>query len=377
MMFRLYWRFHPCAAFLVLLSSLILSTESRCEVPDTIVIQGTLADVEGGPVTGSHPYQIGFFDSEIGGSELFIATGTLDLSEAGRFSIQMTPPPVLIATPAVWYQLAIDTDGDGFDAADFFPNLVRVQSVPFALSAGDTASLGGTPAEEYATDSELASELAGVSSSWLSDGTHVYQLTGNVGIGTDSPDERLDVRGTARFSSVQTFLNDNRTTSLGSLGGSGLIRTYGENGNYNAEIGWDRLTPPTEDNDKNHGAIALFDEDQDDRVKLLINSDSAGALILDGSNGNGNVILGGTDGFPDFGRIAVLNSDGETSASLSAGRYGFLDMFGENGSKSVRIGGTISHPDEGAVLLSDDQGEERASLQVDSEGAGELVLDGP
>ncbi|MCA9439724.1 MAG: hypothetical protein KC964_02885, partial [Candidatus Omnitrophica bacterium] len=160
-------------------------------------------------------------------------------------------------------------------------------------------------------------------------------------------------------------------------GGSGLIRTYGENGNYNAEIGWDRLTPPTEDNDKNHGAIALFDEDQDDRVKLLINSDSAGALILDGSNGNGNVILGGTDGFPDFGRIAVLNSDGETSASLSAGRYGFLDMFGENGSKSVRIGGTISHPDEGAVLLSDDQGEERASLQVDSEGAGELVLDGP
>ena len=38
----------------------------RAEVPDTILIQGTLEASGGGPLTGSHGYLIRFFDASVG-----------------------------------------------------------------------------------------------------------------------------------------------------------------------------------------------------------------------------------------------------------------------------------------------------------------------
>jgi len=118
--------------------------------PGTINIQGVLEAPGGGPVTGTHDYQIGFHDADTGGTEIGVVTGNVTFSDTGRFSINVTPPAGILTAPETWYELAIDTGDDGLDADDTFPDRVKVHSVPFALLAADAILLGGSPASSFA-----------------------------------------------------------------------------------------------------------------------------------------------------------------------------------------------------------------------------------
>ncbi|MCB9768389.1 MAG: tail fiber domain-containing protein [Candidatus Omnitrophica bacterium] len=157
---------------------------SVAEVPETTVIQGTLKDSSGNAVVGSLPYRIGFYESQIGGASIALATGSVEFSDSGRFSIEVTIPPAALDTSEVWCQLAIDTDEDGFDGDDFFPNLVRVHSVPFSLRSADSDSLGGVPASEYLQSSMGSPEA--------------WSLSGNSSIGSSflgtTDDATLELR---------------------------------------------------------------------------------------------------------------------------------------------------------------------------------------
>ena len=128
--------------------------------PETINLQGTLEAPGGGPLVGNFDYRIGYYDLEVGGSELAVVTGTVVTSESGRFSIDYVLPAGLISEETLWYGLAIDSDGDGFQGSDFFDDRGQIHSVPFALLSEDGNKLGGTPAADFATDTELTTGLA-------------------------------------------------------------------------------------------------------------------------------------------------------------------------------------------------------------------------
>jgi hypothetical protein len=159
--------------------SLVFPVMADAAVPSSINIQGTLQAPDGGPLTGTYPCQVRFLDQNAGGQDLGSVTQTIQLSETGRFSIQVTPPQALLDAVQPGYELAVDVDGDGFDAGEVFPNLVTIQSVPFALLADESESLGGRPADDYATDAELAAGLTTASTSGHDHDSVYWGLTGN------------------------------------------------------------------------------------------------------------------------------------------------------------------------------------------------------
>ena len=119
-------------------------------VPESVSIQGTLEAPGGGPLTGTHAYQLRFFNDSTAGSLLYDVTGAVGLSDAGRFSIEWTAEPAILAVTEVWYQLAIDANDDGIDANDVFPERVQIHSVPFALKASESDTLDGLNYSDFA-----------------------------------------------------------------------------------------------------------------------------------------------------------------------------------------------------------------------------------
>ncbi|MCB9784085.1 MAG: hypothetical protein H6751_14065 [Candidatus Omnitrophica bacterium] len=148
--------------FSVMLPLLTLTSSyiSWADPPPTINIQGTLQDSQGDPLTGVRDYRVRFFDSETEGSSIVEVSGTTTLTSSGRFSLAVDPPEAALDAAEMWYELAIDEDGDGVDPNDVFPERVKVHSVPFALRAQDAETVGGMAASEFATTDALSSGLA-------------------------------------------------------------------------------------------------------------------------------------------------------------------------------------------------------------------------
>jgi len=128
-------------------------------VPATVTIQGTLESLGGEPVSGEFLYRVRFFDGQVDGNLLGETAGTTTVSEGGRFPIVLEPPQPVLDSTVGWYELAVDTEEDGIDEGDVFPERVRIHSVPFALRAGDADSLGGLVAQDYLPSASLATEV--------------------------------------------------------------------------------------------------------------------------------------------------------------------------------------------------------------------------
>ena len=141
-------------------SVVTLIVSAAAALPPEINIQGTLEDSAGGPVTGVRDYHVRFFESGTGGSSIGEVSGTVTLSDAGRFSIDLVPPTAGLDASETWYELVIDAAADGINPDDVFPDRVQILSVPFALRSSDAQTLGGMDAADYATESALSSGLA-------------------------------------------------------------------------------------------------------------------------------------------------------------------------------------------------------------------------
>ena len=79
---------------------------------------------------------------------------------------------------------------------------------------------------------------------WNKDGNNIYNAnTANVGIGTNSPSQKLDVTGSIALSGLEIMRLPNQSTLTGSLiygtGGSSLVNTTSADGRYNTLIGID------------------------------------------------------------------------------------------------------------------------------------------
>ncbi len=157
----------------------VLTTVTWAAPPPTINLQGSLANATGA-VTGTHQFLIDIYPQEVGGNVLQEATGTLTLSGSGRYSLSLSPSAAFLAAAEAWYQLAIDTNDNGIDGGDVFPQRVQVHSVPFALLSKDSEQLGGLMPSQYATDAELAAGLAGKAPLVHDHGDQYWRVNGNV-----------------------------------------------------------------------------------------------------------------------------------------------------------------------------------------------------
>jgi hypothetical protein len=78
-----------------------------------------------------------FFNDRAATQSLTIVDASADAYN-GYFAIYYQLPGSTLAQDELWYDLAIDVDGDGVTAEDFFEDRFRIASVPFALSAQPT-----------------------------------------------------------------------------------------------------------------------------------------------------------------------------------------------------------------------------------------------
>ena len=207
-------------------------------VPRLLAYGGRLQTQPGTPLTGIVDVTFGLHRSQDDVAALWTETQRLELNADGRFtvvlgatSVEGLPLDLFSAGEPRW--LAIHAEG-GID-----PPRVLLASVPYALKAADADTLGGLPARAFsrarASDGPAVSSpetAAGASDPRRIDGTGtpmavakfvgpfdigdsvVFDVNGNVGIGTSAPTRRLDVAGSARISGDQTVTGALITSSL-------------------------------------------------------------------------------------------------------------------------------------------------------------------
>lgn len=116
-----------------------------------------------------------------------------------------------------------------------------------------------------------------------------------------------------------------------------------------------------------------------ERGELGLDSAGAGGLVLDGLNGNTNVLLSILSGAPDFGAVSVHDADGNDRGVLAvdAPGNGFITLRGLNGNRNVLMSGFTDAPNRGIVVVYDADDNFRGLLSVSNEGSGSLDLWGP
>ncbi len=133
------------AALFIVCLLLTVGPDASAAVPPHISLQGKLQRADGSALQGIRVWRVTFYDAASSGTQLgSVLSGTVALSAAGRYSIEVEPPVEVLNESNVFYQLAIDSAAapdDSIDAADVFPTLVRVNSVPYALKAGQVDGL--------------------------------------------------------------------------------------------------------------------------------------------------------------------------------------------------------------------------------------------
>lgn len=134
------------------LSSMIASAQ----VPTKVQFNARITDTAGAPVTGSHSVFVSLFAAPTGGTATWTESyATVAFTNDGLAFLELGTNVPLNTTVFDGTKLYLELTIDG---AVMAPRLGLV-SVPYAIRAGDSATLGGTPASGFATASHTHSYL--------------------------------------------------------------------------------------------------------------------------------------------------------------------------------------------------------------------------
>ncbi len=117
-------------------------------VPNLIRFGGVLKDANGTVITTLSGVTFLIYKDEQGGAPLWMETQNVQPDKAGRYTVQLgavskngLPPDVFMTGEARWLAVQIGTEAE--------QARVALVSVPYALKAGDAATLGGLPASAF------------------------------------------------------------------------------------------------------------------------------------------------------------------------------------------------------------------------------------
>ncbi len=231
---------------LLLGSSWALAQQSSVSpsVPHLVKFSGSVKDLDGKPLTGITGLTFALYQSDLGGAPLWIETQNVSLDSTGHYSVMLgatkpegVPADLFTSSEARW--MGVQPDGQAEQPR------VLLLSVPYALKAGDAATLGGLPPSAFLLAPPPSASAAGetsvtpslnppasavtgsgaanyvplwTSASNLADSV-MYQsgtgATAKIGIGTTTPGATLDVKGGATVRGTLSLPSAGTATSTG------------------------------------------------------------------------------------------------------------------------------------------------------------------
>ena len=191
-------------------------------VPPLIQFSNVATDEVGNSLSGVVSITFSLYSSQQGGEALWTETqNNVQLDSTGHYSVQLgitkptgVPTTLFTTGEARWLGVRIGEQTEQ-------PRALLV-SVPYALKAGDAATIGGLPPSAFAmavpgagqgeavigngaSTRSVRPAVTGTGATdyiplWLSStkmgSSELYQTGGNVGVGTKTPGATLDVNGT-------------------------------------------------------------------------------------------------------------------------------------------------------------------------------------
>jgi len=234
--------------------------------------------------------------------------------------------------------------------------------------------------------------LSPADSVWSLVGEDIYRFEGNVGIGTTTPGEKLDVRGAIRSDDPA----GEGTVTLFADPDGGIVEVTNPLGGSAARL-WTMPSGAgllTLHDPEGYRQTSLFSGEYGGEIEILNQAGSrasyfwadAGGGYVDVQNAEAQLAGsmwvtdagGGTVTLYDGGVIALFPPGDETlRAQLSANSnaVGDLWLYGPNTSPNVSLTATEGNNNHGAVSVYDSEGYARAQLFVDSSGDGQLALE--
>ena len=124
-----------------------LAASAATAVPALVPFSGTLTEPDGKPVSGETAITFLIFKDQTGGEPLFVETQAVTPDASGHYKVQLgatlasgLPADLFASGEARWLEV---------QAAGQTPQpRVLMTSVPYALKAADSATLGGLPASD-------------------------------------------------------------------------------------------------------------------------------------------------------------------------------------------------------------------------------------
>ncbi len=246
-----------------------IAATAATSVPALVNYAGAAAASDGKPLTGEASITFLIYKDPTGGEPLFAETQTVAIDGDGYYQVQLgaanpngLPADLFSAGEARWIEVQV--------AGEKPQTRVLLASVPYALKAADAATLGGLPASAFALagSNPAISATAGAGASGTTPDANatvttpggisgylpkfsgantivdspVFVSGSNVGIGTATPAQTLDVNGTTVFrNSVYVYHNGTATASSGVNSVPMLFLTEGYNSSTKAVVSQDFL----------------------------------------------------------------------------------------------------------------------------------------